>query len=57
MKVANVRRRWTQLTYGQLISAYQHCSLSSIRQQGFLEEGVLTSVRRLFARQPGVLSA
>jgi hypothetical protein len=33
-KVANVQRRWTQLTYGQLVSAYQHCSLSEFRIGG-----------------------
>jgi hypothetical protein len=27
-KVRNVQSLWTQLTYGQLIRAYQHCSLS-----------------------------
>jgi hypothetical protein len=34
LKVANVRRLWTQLTYGQLISAYQHGSLSDFRIGG-----------------------
>lgn len=33
-KVANVQRRWTQLTYGQLIRAYEHCSLSEFRIGG-----------------------
>jgi hypothetical protein len=33
-KVANVQRRWAQLTYGQLISSYQHCSLSEFRIGG-----------------------
>jgi hypothetical protein len=33
-KVANVQRRWTHLTYGQLLSAYQHCSLSEFRIGG-----------------------
>jgi hypothetical protein len=33
-KVGNVQRLWTQLTYGQLISAYQHRSLSKFRIGG-----------------------
>ena len=56
-KVANVQRRWTQLTYGQLISAYQRCSLSEFRIGGVRIPTASALLRFTHSRQYGIIDS
>jgi len=56
-KVANVQRRWTQFTYGQLISAYQHCSLSEFRIGGVRIPTASTMLRFTHSSEYGIIDS
>jgi len=56
-KVKNVRSRWTQLTYGQLICAYRHCSLSDFCIDGIRLPIASAMLRFTHSNESGIMDS
>jgi len=55
--VANIRSRWTQSTYGQLIYAYQTCSLSDFRIAGVRIPTASAMLRFTHSKDYGIMDS
>jgi hypothetical protein len=57
IKVTNVQSQWTSSTYGQLIRAYLHCSLSEFRIGGILIPTATAMLRFTHASEYGIMDS